>query len=268
MAGCGGMGDNGDDGRGGGGGLGVKCDERHKQRRWWSGDRARLGACRPLWVPSLYLNPLAPAASAAAVVAWQVSAALALAPPNSVSEALVAVRAAPQASTSEAAAVVRVRAVRYSSCRGGSLTLAGPLTVEGNAVSPGQGGPTAGDWQTFGSGFFLRGNGTLGFAPGAGQTHTVSDVIADQSGNDRSVADGTDGSWSLLKKGGWALVLGNSGTALPGGCGRRRHAEHCRRWRSRQRHAGARRSNNRRVDGRRQLQSCAVRGRERWPHTG
>jgi hypothetical protein len=56
-------------------------------------------------------------ASAAAVVAWQVSAALALAPPNSVSEALVAVRAAPQASTSEAAAVVRVRAVRYSSCR-------------------------------------------------------------------------------------------------------------------------------------------------------
>jgi hypothetical protein len=152
--------------------------------------------------------------------------------------------------------------------QGGSLTLAGPLTVEGNAVSPGQGGPTAGDWQTFGSGSFLQGNGTLGFAPGAGQTHTVSDVIADQSGNDRSVADGTDGSWSLLKKGGWALVLGNSGTALPGGCGRRRHAEHCRRWRSRQRHAGARRSNNRRVDGRRQLQSCAVRGRERWPHTG
>jgi hypothetical protein len=94
--------------------------------------------------------------------------------------------------------------------------LAGPLTVEGNAVSPGQGGPTAGDWQTFGSGSFLQGNGTLGFAPGAGQTHTVSDVIADQSGNDRSVADGTDGSWSLLKKGGWALVLGNSGTALPG----------------------------------------------------
>jgi hypothetical protein len=81
------------------------------------GDRAWLGACRQLWVPSLYLNPLAPAASAAAVVAWQVSAALALAPPNSVSEALVAVRAAPQASTSEAAAVVRVRAVRYSSCR-------------------------------------------------------------------------------------------------------------------------------------------------------
>ena len=111
------MGDNGDDGRGGGGGLGVKCDERHKQRRWWSGDRAWLGACRQLWVPSLYLNPLAPAASAAAVVAWQVSAALALAPTNSVSEALVAVRAAPQASTSEAAAVVRVRAVRYSSCR-------------------------------------------------------------------------------------------------------------------------------------------------------
>jgi autotransporter-associated beta strand protein len=94
----------------------------------------------------------------------------------------------------------------------------------------------------------------------------VSDVIADQSGNDRSVADGTDGSWSLLKKGGWALVLGNSGTALPGGCGRRRHAEHCRRWRSRQRHAGARRSINRRVDGRRQLQSCAVRGRRLGDH--
>ena len=209
---------------------------------------APAGSCG---FPPSTLNPLAPAASAAAVVAWQVSAALALAPPNSVSEALVAVRAAPQASTSEAAAVVRVRAVRYSSCRGGSLTLAGPLTVEGNAVSPGQGGPTAGDWQTFGSGSFLQGNGTLGFAPGAGQPHTVSDVIADQSGNDRSVADGTDGSWSLLKKSGWALVLGNSGTALPGRCGRRRHAEHCRRWRSRQRHAGARRSINRRVDGRR-----------------
>jgi hypothetical protein len=50
------MGDNGDDGRGAGGGLGVGCDERHKQRRWWSGDRARLGACRQLWVPSLYLK--------------------------------------------------------------------------------------------------------------------------------------------------------------------------------------------------------------------
>ena len=57
VGGCGGMGDNGDDGRGGGGGLGVGCDERHKQRRWWSGDRARLGACRQLWVPSLYLKP-------------------------------------------------------------------------------------------------------------------------------------------------------------------------------------------------------------------
>ena len=246
------MGDNGDDGRGGGGGLGVKCDERHKQRRWWSGDRAWLGACRQLWVPSLYLNPLGTegisggGGSLAGVGGFGAGAAElgigGFGGGEGGSSGLY-VGGGGGCGVGPGGAVFVMQ--------GGSLTLAGPLTVEGNAVSPGQGGPTAGDWQTFGSGFFLRGNGTLGFAPGAGQPHTVSDVIADQSGNDRSVADGTDGSWSLLKKSGWALVLGNSGTALPGRCGRRRHAEHCRRWRSRQRHAGARRSINRRVDGRR-----------------
>src|SRR5438552_17248652 len=103
---------------------------------------------------------------------------------------------------------------------GGSLTLAGPLMVNGNTVAPGQGGPGAfdsgGNGQAFGSGFFLQGNGTLAFVPGAGQTQYVSDVIADQSGNGGSVVNGTDGSWSLLKRGAGTLVLANSSNSYTG----------------------------------------------------
>ena len=73
--------------------------------------------------------------------------------------------------------------------QGGSLTVSAAVTVNGNSVAAGLGGPgSAGDssgmpGSAFGTGMFLQGNGTLTFSPGAGQTQTVSDEIADQTGN-------------------------------------------------------------------------------------
>src|SRR5437667_170865 len=81
---------------------------------------------------------------------------------------------------------------------------AGPSAqaVSCNTVAPG------GNGQAFGSGFFLQGNGTVTFAPGAGQTATVSDVIADQSGSGGNVANGTAGSWGLTKSGAGTIAVG------------------------------------------------------------
>ena len=57
---------------------------------------------------------------------------------------------------------------------GGSLTLAGPLTINGNTVTGGavlDAGATGGS--AFGSGIFLQGDGgPLTFTPGAGETQT------------------------------------------------------------------------------------------------
>jgi hypothetical protein len=36
--------------------------------------------------------------------------------------------------------------------------------------------------QAFGSGLFMQGSGTITFQPGAGQTQTISDTIADEAG--------------------------------------------------------------------------------------
>lgn len=101
--------------------------------------------------------------------------------------------------------------------QGGSLTLAGSLTINGNTVTAGAGG-TGGS--AFGSGIFLQGNGTLSFAPAAGQTQTMSDVIADQTGSGGT--GGNAGSWSLVKSGAGTLVLSaantySGGTTITGG---------------------------------------------------
>jgi hypothetical protein len=45
----------------------------------------------------------------------------------------------------------------------------------------------------------------------------VSDVIADQSGNDRSVADGTDGSWKSAEEGRLGIGAGKFRHSFTGG---------------------------------------------------
>jgi autotransporter-associated beta strand protein len=103
--------------------------------------------------------------------------------------------------------------------QGGSLTIAGSLSVNGSTVTGGAAGltsvgpgltTTAGS--AFGSGLFLNGNGTITFAPGTGQTQTFADVIADQNGSGGSAQPngngGNGGSWNLVLNGPGTLTLG------------------------------------------------------------
>ena len=64
----------------------------------------------------------------------------------------------------------------------------GSLTIEGGSLSGGkvQGGHSlsdGGSGQALGSGIFVQGNYTLSLAPPSGQTLTIGDVIADESGS-------------------------------------------------------------------------------------
>jgi outer membrane autotransporter protein len=106
--------------------------------------------------------------------------------------------------------------------QGGTLTLAGPLTVNGNSATKGLGGSggTGADGSAFGAGLFLQGNGTLTFSPGTGQSQTVSDVIADQTGSGGT--GGNAGSWALSKTGAGTTILSaantyTGGTTVTGG---------------------------------------------------
>jgi autotransporter-associated beta strand protein len=67
---------------------------------------------------------------------------------------------------------------------------------------------------------FLQGSGTVTFSPGANQTQTVSDGIADQTGSGGT--GGNAGVWTLSKTGAGTLVLGGTnsysgGTTVTGG---------------------------------------------------
>lgn len=96
---------------------------------------------------------------------------------------------------------------------GGSLTIGGPLAVNGNTVTGGAAGTAgtgAGAGGAFGSGLFLQGNGTIGFQPAATQTQTISDVIADQTGSGGTGANA--GSYGLAKTGAGTLVLNGNNT--------------------------------------------------------
>lgn len=94
--------------------------------------------------------------------------------------------------------------------QGGTFTVAGPLTVNGNSVAGGNQGSVIGvgggsNGSALGSGIFLQGNGTVNFSPGAGQIAIVSDVIADQSGSGGTGVNAA--SWNLLKSGAGTLTL-------------------------------------------------------------
>ncbi|KWV45158.1 hypothetical protein AS156_23920, partial [Bradyrhizobium macuxiense] len=91
---------------------------------------------------------------------------------------------------------------------------AGSLNISGGSVA---GGTGAQNGQAYGSGMFLQGNGSFSTNPGAGQTQTINDVIADQTG-----VAGSGGSWSLVKNGAGTLVLAGAnaysgGTIINGG---------------------------------------------------
>jgi autotransporter-associated beta strand protein len=87
--------------------------------------------------------------------------------------------------------------------------------VNGNSVTAGSAGAVgAGNGSAFGSGFFLQGNGTVNFSPANGQTQTVSNVIADQTGSGGTGPNA--GSWALNVSGGGTLVLGGA-NAYSGG---------------------------------------------------
>ncbi len=95
---------------------------------------------------------------------------------------------------------------------GGSLTVKGSLTINGNTVA---GGAGANNGSAFGSGIFLvnPSGHTLSppqrliFAPAAGETQTISDVIADQLGNGAENPSLTLVRWGLNLDGPGTLIL-------------------------------------------------------------
>jgi hypothetical protein len=99
---------------------------------------------------------------------------------------------------------------------GGSISFAGPLTVNGSSVVGGNAGDAAAVAGSALGSVFLDGSGTLTFSPGAAQSQTVSDDIADGAGN------GGSGSWTLAKTGAGTLTLAGTntftgGTTITGG---------------------------------------------------
>jgi fibronectin-binding autotransporter adhesin len=87
---------------------------------------------------------------------------------------------------------------------GGSLSIAGSGTISGGGVTGGTGGHNATNGMARGTGIFLQ-NAGMTFAPGAGQTQTVSDVIADDTGNGGSAG-------KLIKDGAGTLILSGINT--------------------------------------------------------
>ena len=108
--------------------------------------------------------------------------------------------------------------------QGGTFTVDGPLTVNGNSVTAGLGGAGIGGGSNgtagaaIGTGMFLQGTGTVTFSPGAGQSQTISNVIADEAGNGGSAGN----AWTLRKTGSGTLTLAaantySGGTTITGG---------------------------------------------------
>jgi fibronectin-binding autotransporter adhesin len=107
---------------------------------------------------------------------------------------------------------------------GATLTVSGGFTINGSTVSGGTGGARAVNGSAFGSGLFLQGNGVVTFAPGAGQTASISNDIADEAGalGPPCFDCFLPGSWGVDKQGAGTLTLtGNNlysgGTTVEGG---------------------------------------------------
>ncbi len=66
---------------------------------------------------------------------------------------------------------------------GGTLVIGGQGSTAGSSASRGTGNNGAGNGQAFGNDIFIQGATTLTFAPGAGQTYTLTNDIADEAGN-------------------------------------------------------------------------------------
>lgn len=92
--------------------------------------------------------------------------------------------------------------------QGGTLSLAGSITVSGNTVAGGSGG-SGHTWGLtgagVGSGLFLGGDGTLNLTPGAGLFQVISDAIVDQTGAGGGGPNA--GNWSLVKDGAGTTIL-------------------------------------------------------------
>jgi hypothetical protein len=106
--------------------------------------------------------------------------------------------------------------------QGGVLTFAAG-SIAGGSVTGGAGGRTlnqraiqrkAGDGSAFGAGIFLQGNQSISFAPAAGQTLTIGDVIADQTGSGGTGANA--GAGSVIVSGAGTVVLNTSNTFTGG----------------------------------------------------
>jgi hypothetical protein len=98
--------------------------------------------------------------------------------------------------------------------QGGHLTIAGSSLLSGGSVAGGAGASSPAKGSDFGSGIFLQGSQTITVTPVAGQSLTISDVIADQSG---SGGTGTDaGAGGIILDGAGKLVL-NAANTFTGG---------------------------------------------------
>jgi hypothetical protein len=100
---------------------------------------------------------------------------------------------------------------------GGSLTITGAGTASGGTVAGGAGANGGDGGVGYGSGIFFQGSNAVTFAPAAGQSLTLGDVIADEAG-----VAGAGGAVSLTMAGPGTLTLTASnlfsgGLALNGG---------------------------------------------------
>lgn len=95
---------------------------------------------------------------------------------------------------------------------GGVLTIAGG-NLSGGGATGGQGGLNAGSGAAYGSGLFIQGNQTVTLAPGAGQTMTLADSIADMTGSHD--ASGQTGAGTLVIGSG-DVILGGANTYVGG----------------------------------------------------
>ena len=189
---------------GGGGGGGRGCHRRlrrHGRFRWWRGWRRPSGCLTEAVVAEVSVAAVA-ATVGSATAAWPLAV-------------LAAAMVVMVAGLAQEAVGARGLGGAIFVVAGGSLTM-GSGVVSGNTVVFGAGGGVpsgsgiGANGNAYGSGFFLNGSGTLNFAPTAGTTLTISDDIADQTGNGGTGANA--GSWGINHNGAGTTILSGANT--------------------------------------------------------